>query len=110
MRRKPKLFEEENDVAAEDHEPNGFKTTPKPIQHLQVFEEDFIKMVQNVMFKTTRSRFHNELLKIVRDLGNCKSLIVPSHKTLTTNFYETSVADYKRLSNDNVTADHCRRY
>ena len=102
MRWKAKFFEEE-DHNVEEHETYGFKTTctPKPIQHLQAFEEDLIKMVQNVEFRTTRSRFQNELLKIVRDISKCKNLIVPSDKT--SNFYEISVSDYKNLLNENIT-------
>jgi len=48
MRWKAKFPEEEEEVLAEDHDNYGFKTTrtPKPIQHLQSFEEDLINMVQ----------------------------------------------------------------
>ena len=93
-------------MSEEEHDNYGFKTTrtPKPIKHLQAFEEDLIKMVQNVEFRTTRSRFQNELLKIVRDISKCKNLIVPSDKT--SNFYEISVSDYKKLLNDNITKDY----
>ena len=64
---KAKFFKETDQVAAEKHETYGFKTTrtPKPIQLLKAFEEDLIKILQNVEFRTTRRRFQNELLKIV---------------------------------------------
>ena len=105
MRFKAKFFEDEN-LIAEEYDNYGFKTkrSPKPIDHLQAFEEDLIKMVQNVEFRTTRSRFQNELLKIVRDIGKCKNLIVPSDKTA--NFYEVSVGEYRKLLNDNITKDY----
>ena len=60
--------------------------------------------VQYVEFRTSRSRFQNELLKTVRDISKCKNLIVPSDKT--SNFYEISVSDFKKLLNDNVTKDY----
>ena len=106
MRWKAKFFEEEDQVAAEEHETYGFKTTrtPKPIQHLQAFEEDLFKMVQSVEFRTSRSRFQNELLKTVRDISKCKNLIVPSDKT--SNFYEIPVSDYKKLLKENITKDY----
>ena len=46
MRLKAKLFEDEN-VAAEKYDTYGLKTkrSPKPVDHLQAFEEDLIKMV-----------------------------------------------------------------
>ena len=67
-------MESEDQVAAEEHETYGFKTTrtPKPTQHLQTFEEDLIKMVQDVEFRTSRSHFQNELLKIVQDIVSAK--------------------------------------
>ena len=50
--------------------------------------------VRNVEFRTTRSRFQTELLKIVRDVGKCKYLIVPSDKTA--NFHEVPVGEYRK--------------
>ena len=107
MRWKAKFFEEE-DVSTEDHDNYGFKTTrtPKPIEHLQAFEEDLIRMVQNVEFRKTRSQFQTELLKIVRDIGKCKNLIVPSDKTA--NFYEISVSEYRKLLINNITKDYVK--
>ena len=52
-------------------------------------------MVQSVEFRTSRSRFQNELLKTVRDISKCKNLIVPSDKS--SNFYEIPVSDYEKL-------------
>ena len=60
-------------------------------------------MVQKVEFRTTRNRFQTELLKIVRDVGKCKNLIVPSDKIA--NFYEVPVGEYRKLLNDNITKD-----
>ena len=40
----------------------------------------------------------------MRDISKCKHLIVPSDKT--SNFYEISVNDYKKLLNDNITKDY----
>ena len=81
----------------DEYDTYGFKTnrSPKPVDYLQAFEGDLIKMVQNVEFRTTRSRFQTELLKIVRDVGKCKNLIVPSDKTA--NFYEVPVGEYRKL-------------
>ena len=106
MRWKAKFFEEEEEVSAEDHDNYGFKTTrtPKPIQHLQAFEEDLINMVQNVEFRKTRSKFQTELSEIVRNIGKCKNLIVPSDKT--SNFYEISVSEYRKLLINNITKDY----
>ena len=85
MRWKAKFFEEEDQVAAEEHKTYGLKTQAHLSQYniyiLQAFEEDLIKMVQDVEFRTSRSRFQNELLKIVRDISKCKNLILPSDKT-----------------------------
>ena len=59
MRLKAKLFEDENDVAAEEHDSYVFKTTPLPklVDDLKVFVEDLINMVKNVEFRTSKSRF-----------------------------------------------------
>ena len=72
MRWKAKFFEDENNVATEEHDNYGFKTTrlPKPVDNLKAFEEDLINMVKNVEFKTNRSRFQSELIKTVRDIFN----------------------------------------
>ena len=102
IRFKTKFFEDAN-VAAEDYDTYGFKTkrSPKPVNYLQTFEENLIKMVQNVELRTTRSRFQTELLKVVRDVSRCKNLIIPSDKTA--NFYEVSVGDYRKSLNDGIT-------
>lgn len=63
------------------------------IQHLQAFEENIVEMVQSVKFRITRSRFQNELFKIVRDILKCKNLIAPANKTY--NFKEISVKTKK---------------
>ena len=106
MRWKAKFFEEEEEVSAEDHDNYGFKTTrtPKPIQHLQAFEEDLINIVQNVEFRKTKTKFQTELSEIVRNIGKCKNLIVPSDKT--SNFYEISVSEYRKLLINNITKDY----
>ena len=71
MQWKAKIFEEEEQVAAEEHETYGFKTTrtPKAIQYLQAFEKDLIKMIQSVELIISRSRFKNKILKIVQDIS-----------------------------------------
>ena len=40
----------------------------------------------------------------MRHISKCKNLIVPLDKT--SNFYEISVSDYKKLLNDNITKDY----
>ena len=47
---------------------------------------------------------YTELLKIVRDVGKCRNLIVPSDKTA--NFYVVPVGEYRKLLNDNITKDY----
>jgi len=104
MRWKAKFFEEEDQVAAEEHETYGFKTTrtPKPIQHLQAFEEDLFKMVQSVEFRTSRIRFQNELLKTVRDITedfnenvlNVKSCLFALREFRNFKWFQTSAIDF----------------
>ena len=106
MKWKAKSFKDENNVAEEEHDSCGFKTTriPKPVDDLKAFAEDLINMVKNLEFRTSRSRFQAELIKTVQDIGKCKNLIIPFDKTA--NFYQISIGEYDKLLKNNITKNY----
>ena len=87
----------------------GFKSTKNapPVNQIQAFEEDMIKMVQNVKFKKRKkfsSNFQNRLSNDMKIIKSCDKVMTKGDKT--TNFYKTDKETYQELMRSNVTKDY----
>ena len=87
----------------------GFKSTKNapPVNQIQAFEEDMIKMVQNVKFKKRTkfsSNFQKKLSSDIKTIKSCDKVLTKGDKT--TNFYKTDKEAYQILMRNNVTKDY----
>ena len=84
----------------------GFKTakTAPQVKELNDFENDLYNTIANVKFSEHRSGFQSKLAKDVKNIKNSDKIFLLADKT--TNIYEVSADDYKKLLLDNVTKDY----
>ena len=83
--------------ANKNKETFGLKSTnsPKTIDQMKAFEDDLVKMAQNIEFRKVDNAFQKNLSKICKELQNEPKLIIPADKT--SNFYKISKDQYEEL-------------
>ena len=81
-----------------DKEFFGFKSTncPELIKELEAFEKDLLDIVKSIKFKNINNKFQNLMKADVAKVKASPNLSIPVDKT--TNMYELSSAEYKKLS------------
>ena len=77
------------------------KKCPPQMHDLKMFENDMIKMIENIKFKATSNEFLDLLQKDVRKIRSSNKVLVQADKTQ--NFYQLDKETYKKILNDNVT-------
>ena len=77
------------------------KKCPPQMHDLKMFENDMIKMIENIKFKATSNEFLDLLQKDVRKIRSSNKVLVQADKTQI--FYQLDKENYKKILNDNVT-------
>ena len=86
----------------------GFKSlrSPPPIQQLKKFEDDLLKLIEDVKFCATTSKFQNKLRVDSNKIRNEKNILLPADKT--NNYYSVTPLQYEKLMKDSVTTTYKR--
>ena len=114
MRWKAFFFDKElskktKDNDTEDKEPvhnYGFKTprTPPKKFHLNAFEEDLYKLIQNIEFDPRINDFQQKLKRDIETINSSDKLLIPADKS--TNLYEVGIEQYNKLFHENITKSY----
>lgn len=101
-------FERNQDHGEEEEasETYGFKTLTTPPQHqdLLQFEDDMYRLIANIKFVETKDKFQSRLKQDIKKLKSGNKVMVSADKT--TNLYQVSDSDYRKLVSDNITKDY----
>ena len=96
--------------ATTDHtkETYGFKSPKSPpfIPQLKGFEEDMLRLIEDLKFCKINSRTQNKLNTDLKKIQNETNILVPADKT--NNYYSVPIQQYKKLMQDNVTTTYKR--
>ena len=80
--------------------------TPPTVLELKPFEEDVIKLLENIKFRDTKSHFQDTLANDLKKIYSSDKMFVFADKTR--NIYETSLDTYNKLLHDNITKTYKR--
>ena len=75
--------------------------TPPTILELKPFEEDVLKLLENIKFRDTKNHFQENLANDLKKINSSDKIFVFADKTR--NIYETSLDTYNKLLHDNIT-------
>ena len=75
--------------------------TPPTILVLKPFEEDVLKLLENIKFRDTKNHFQENLANDLKKINSSNKIFVFADKTR--NIYETSLDTYNKLLHDNIT-------
>ena len=86
MRWKAFFFLRNDDLDSDDPESKetfGFRTRkcPPRVNELEAFEDDLLKMIENIDFRTASNDLQRRLDKDIQKIKNSKDVIVPADKT-----------------------------
>ena len=103
------IFFDKNDRNEKDDdnlEKNIFKSRKCPSQHyaLKAFEDDLLKIIENIKFRKTRNKFQHKLRTDVSRINSSKNVFIPADKT--NNHYEISTESYKKALHENITKSY----
>ena len=81
----------------------GFKSKhyPSQIKELDMFKKDLPELVQIVKYRNRNDKFQNEMKDDINKIKSSLNVFIPADKT--TNMYELTPKEYKKLSKKNVT-------
>ena len=81
----------------------GFSSnkTPPTILELKPFEEDVLKLLENIKFRDTKNNFQETLANDLKKINLSDKIFVFADKTR--NIYETWLDTYNKLLHDNIT-------
>jgi hypothetical protein len=84
----------------------GFCTSQLPpyVIELKEFEDEMLKLVQNIEFSNKNNMFQEKLNEDIIRTKEDDKLLVSADKT--TNFYELEPEQYDKLLNNNITKDY----
>ena len=68
---------------------------------LKPFEEDVLKLLENIKFRDTKNHFKENLANDLKKINSSDKIFVFADKTR--NIYETSLDTYNKLLHDNIT-------
>ena len=80
--------------------------TPPTILELKAFEEDVLKIIENIKFRDTKNNFQETLASDLKKINTSENMFVFADKTR--NIYETSLETYNKLLHDNITKTYKR--
>ena len=75
--------------------------TPPTVLELKPFEEDVIKLLENIKFRDSKSHFQDTLVNDLKKINSSDNMFVFADKTR--NIHETSLDTYNKLLHDNIT-------
>ena len=81
--------------------------TPPTILELKPFEEDVLKLLENIKFRVTKNHFQENLANDLKKIKSSDKIFVFAGKTR--NIYETSLDAYNKLLHDNITKTYKHR-
>ena len=84
--------------------------TPPTILELKPFEEDVLKLLDNIKFRDTKNHFQETLANELKKINSSDKIFVFADKTR--NIYETSLDTYNKLLHDlhdNITKTYKNR-
>ena len=101
-----KAFFFKNNQDGEHQDNFGFKSRkcPPRIEELAAFEEDLLKMIEEVQFRRSSDDFQQRLRTDIGRIRKCKDVIVPADKTR--NMYTVGPDQYEKLLQDNITRNY----
>lgn len=84
----------------------GFKSRKSPplIPEMQNFENDMLKMVENVEFRRYCNQFQSSLKEDLRKINATNKILVPADKTR--NIYCLNHEDYDKILTENITSTY----
>ena len=74
---------------------------PTESGELEEFEEDLLRMIEEVRFRKTTNRFQQPTERGHSEIRKSKNIIVPADKI--SNMYEVSEQQYEKLLTNNIT-------
>lgn len=106
MRLKAYFFDNMDANRNEDTENYGFPSNfnPPPNKNLIPFENDMIKMVENLEFRMTQNDFQKKLSDDIKKIKRSGKVLVAADKT--TNMYTMKKDDYNKLLDENISKDY----
>ncbi len=75
-----------------------------PVSNLKAFEDDLVKLIQNISFRDINEPFLNTINKDLKTINNSKNVYVFADKTK--NIYEISPTEYNKLLTENITKSY----
>jgi hypothetical protein len=75
--------------------------SPPSISLLKPFEDDLIKLIENVKFRHSKDQFQTSLANDLKKIISSPNILIFADKTR--NIYETSLNRYNELLHDNIT-------
>lgn len=78
--------------------------SPPPISELNAFEEDLVKMVENIQFTKVHDQFLNNLSTDAKKINESPNVITFADKTR--NIYEVKPGQYNKLLTEDITTTY----
>ena len=75
--------------------------SPPSIPLLKPFEDDLIKLIENVKFRCSKDQFQTSLANDLKKINSSPNIFIFADKTR--NIYETPLNTYNELLHDNIT-------
>ncbi len=84
----------------------GFKSRkcPPQIEEMKSFENDLLRMVENIQTRSANDPFQQKLKEDVQKVKSSTKLFIPADKTK--NLYKIDKAQYEKLVTDNITKSY----
>ena len=100
------LKRDEETDGPETKETFGFRTRkcPPRVEDLEAFEDDLLRLIENVQFRKTKNDLQERLKKDMEKIKQCNKVIVPADKTR--NLYVVNKVQYNKLLRDNITKSY----
>lgn len=77
------------------------KRSAPPVNELKPFEEDVVRMIENIKFQYVKGEFIQSLENDKRRIKSSSNVFIPADKTR--NMYEMNAQTYNKLLNENIT-------
>ena len=74
---------------------------PLQIQDMKDFENDLLKLIENIQFRTASDEFSNTLIEDINKIRSSDKLLVSADKTQ--NYHEITTETYNKILHDNIT-------
>ncbi len=98
-----KALQYQGQLPPSDKETYGFQSRkcPPVVKELCKFEEDMMKLIQNIEFRRTDNEFQRKMREDVKQIKQCEKVVVPADKS--TNLYKIDKDTYENHLMNNIT-------